>query len=117
MAKFINADAFKEHLKQFAEARFGEGLHGFMLACFATQIMREIDNFPASDVEEVRRGEWKEVDVYTDDGSNRSFRFINCGFCKFFIPTLYLDVKRYNYCPNCGAKMQEGKSEGNEKSE
>lgn len=117
MAKFINADAFKEHLKQFAEARFGEDLHGFMLACFVTQIMKKIDDFPAADVKEVQRGVWIE----------EKYGYAECSVCRadtncedkegFPIGTKGPGQKWASWCPHCGAEMQEGKSEGNEKSE
>ena len=42
-------------------------------------------------------------------GSNR-YRCSKCEFCfeddPYFIPAI--DIKEFNYCPYCGAKMDEG---------
>ena len=55
-----------------------------------------VSNVPSADVVEVRHGHWK---VYKDLG----YRFVKnyqCSECGDIIG----DVN-YNYCPNCGAKM------------
>lgn len=47
---------------------------------------------PTADVVEVRHGEWREV-------NNRYPRYV-CTICNHLF-----NNKNYNYCPNCGAKM------------
>lgn len=47
---------------------------------------------PAADVEEVRHGEWTKSSPYN--------RFMNCSSCGFG-----QNHTTFNYCPNCGAKM------------
>ena len=55
---------------------------------------------PTADVAPVRHGRWAET---VTDG----FLFVSCSACGF--KTGRID---YNYCPNCGAKMDEGGSDG-----
>lgn len=56
-----------------------------------------IQNIPAADVEPVRHGRW--IPHETDDGFSNGVQCTVCGewFYKYFT---------YNYCPDCGAKMQ-----------
>lgn len=72
---------------------------------FSPKTAREIVNaMPAADVVEVRHGEWKEW--WPGDcslimtGEEMLWR---CSLCE----AKY--VSRHNYCPNCGAKMDEEK--------
>lgn len=80
MAEYISREAFK----------------GKYLCCGYLPEMqeKEFDEFPAADVEPVRHGRWLCVDTDTE-------QFFLCNRCK---------KKEYwesNYCPNCGAKMNE----------
>ncbi len=66
--------------------------------------MDEIDNIPAANVEEVRRGKW------IKDENNGYFKCSNCGSTKPYdgISEENPDNVAYwvcKYCPNCGAKM------------
>ena len=65
-------------------------------------VLLAIDDAPAVDAEPVRRGEW-------ENGSNRTSktylrRCTACGRECYFCGT----GCSYNYCPNCGAKMDGG---------
>lgn len=56
-----------------------------------------IDDIPTADVEEVRHGKW-----VNDQGNE--YRCSGCGYS-------YINATsdgNYNYCPNCGAKMDGG---------
>lgn len=109
MAKYIDADEFKKVLKEFAESVFGININGFLSACFATQAMKKIDDFPAADVEEVKHGEWIE----------ENYGYAACSVCR--ADTNSLDSEGFpigresesqrwaSYCPHCGAKMDGGK--------
>ena len=57
---------------------------------------KELMKIPSADVAPVRHGRWAET---VTDG----FLFVSCSACGF--KTGRID---YNYCPNCGAKMDEG---------
>ena len=78
--EFIEREAALSAIKQALEK--GEGLSLY------------IKRIPAADVAEVRHGRWLCVDTDTE-------QFFLCNRCK---------KKEYwesNYCPNCGAKMDE----------
>ena len=60
-----------------------------------------VDTFadiPAADVTPVRHGRW----IATHD------EFCSCSVCKY---PVYVAWGQTNYCPNCGAKMDETKEE------
>ena len=58
----------------------------------------DIENFPTADVAPVRHGRWEEA----SDGDG-----IVCPFCRTDFCTIIYDTEYFNYCPNCGAKMDE----------
>lgn len=55
---------------------------------------------PAADVQEVRHGKWKEC----FEDWRHQIQGNKCSACGFEI---YGDISNFNYCPNCGAKMDE----------
>jgi DNA-directed RNA polymerase subunit RPC12/RpoP len=60
---------------------------------------------PVIDAEEIRYGEW----VYCEDENGQDG--YKCSKCNFFVPWYYSYedieyIKKYHYCPNCGAKMR-----------
>lgn len=65
-----------------------------------------IDSLPTADVEEVKHGTWTLA---------RSGRKVVCSCCETPAPfkknETYHTLLRSNYCPNCGAKMDGGKTE------
>lgn len=70
-------------------------------------VMLEIDEIPAADVEPVRHGRWIEYPYA---------HYFKCSECKCPVPykkaVLTNGKRKYNYCPNCGAKMIEGENNG-----
>ena len=58
----------------------------------------DIETFPNADVAPVRHGRWEEA----SDGDG-----IVCPFCRTDFCTIIYDTEYFNYCPNCGAKMDE----------
>jgi hypothetical protein len=58
----------------------------------------DIDTIPAADVVEAKRGRWEEA----DDGDG-----VVCSVCREDFCNIYLEVDRFNFCPNCGADMRE----------
>ena len=52
---------------------------------------------PAADVVEVKHGKWTETGDNTLDNLYCGWKCSKCGFA--------ICGDRYNYCPNCGAKM------------
>jgi hypothetical protein len=66
-------------------------------------IISLINSIPAADVQPVKRGKWRirkekigPLDIYVHECSA-------CGGCT------PVNVDKYNYCPNCGAKMEVNK--------
>ena len=53
----------------------------------------------AADVAPVRHGRWEEA----SDGDG-----IVCPSCRTDFCTIIYDTEHFNYCPNCGAKMDGG---------
>ena len=56
-----------------------------------------------ADVTSVRHGQWEEA----SDGDG-----IVCPFCRTDFCTIIYDTEHFNYCPNCGAKLDEGIGNG-----
>lgn len=59
-----------------------------------------LTHFPAADVVEVRHGHWKGINrnKYNDDEAT-------CSVCGLTFSSGYSDPSWWDYCPNCGAKM------------
>lgn len=70
------------------------------------EIMEFIAKLPAADVVPVARGKW--IVEQTDDllleplGVKDAFRCSSCGYSH-----INFNQKKHNYCPNCGARMEE----------
>ena len=60
--------------------------------------VRRLLSMPTADVAPVRHGRWEEA----SDGDG-----IVCPFCRTDFCTIIYDTEYFNYCPNCGAKMDE----------
>ena len=65
--------------------------------------LQSISDMPAADVAPVRHGRWEEA----SDGDG-----IVCPFCRTDFCTIIYDTEYFNYCPNCGAKMDGGIGNG-----
>lgn len=67
--------------------------------CSTADYIYMIEDMPAADVAPVRHGRWEEA----SDGDG-----IVCPFCRTDFCTIIYDTEYFNYCPNCGAKMDGG---------
>ena len=77
-------------------AKWGDGSDGAMA-------MEIVASAPAADVAPVVHGRW--IDAYPDIEQNPMFMYGICSECGF-----EQAISKYlNFCPNCGAKMDEGK--------
>ena len=57
-----------------------------------------------ADVAEVKHGEWIKLDgEWREHGTNKPLTIHQCSCCG-----MYYQNAPYNYCPNCGAKMDGG---------
>ena len=90
MADYIDKQAFLDYMKR-TDRYFN--------------VKFDIENFPTADVTPVRHGRWEEA----SDGDG-----IVCPFCRTDFCTIIYDTEYFNYCPNCGAKMDEPVEEGKE---
>lgn len=68
---------------------------------FSWEAIKEIlQDIHAADVAEVRHGEWVEYP---------RAHYFKCSACKCTVPyrkaVLINEKRQYNYCPNCGARM------------
>lgn len=61
--------------------------------------IKELTALPAADVVERKKGKWRISRCA--GGAN-----CKCSNCKFEIIFSWVRVDPYNYCPNCGAKME-----------
>ena len=66
--------------------------------CSTADYIYMIEDMPTVDVAPVRHGRWEEA----SDGDG-----IVCPFCRTDFCTIIYDTEYFNYCPNCGAKMDE----------
>ena len=83
---YIEREALKAELKKKIESS-----HNARCAVIEEDFIAIIDDMPAADVVEVKHGHWEKL----KDG----YWCSNCCI-------LEKDLKQeYNYCPNCGAKM------------
>lgn len=106
--RLIEADKTIELLK----ARLYEtALNNSTVNCDASQLYKEcadnrievwINEIPTVDAEPIKYGHWEDTTVLFYRG---------CSECGCYIKWKYepfLDIGGYNYCPNCGAKMDGG---------
>ena len=113
MAKYIECEAIKKKLQQTAINP--------QTVFINTVLAGLLDNAPAADVVEVRRGCWMwDVETHGDPmyGLDEDFGY-RCSECKVWADEWGVDGDIYeeppirlHYCPNCGAKM-DGNGENN----
>ena len=121
MARLIDADALlDEFLKRYTERErngnlvfaaceikqdFADMISNFQYTSGFDEAVTRVENFPSSNVAPVRHGRW--IDTYPDIEPNPMFMYGICSECGF-----EQGISKYlNYCPNCGAKMDEEVSE------
>lgn len=65
------------------------------------EILLVIQNAPTLDYAPVKRGEWERMDVYCNH--SREFKCTACKNSVFY--DHFTRFCEYDFCPNCGAKM------------
>ena len=93
MARYIDADNLINELSAACMPIYEKGITGILGD--NSSIADIINEQPTADVQEVKRGEWKE-DVLDN---------IVCSTCGESFNICDNDTERFIYCPNCGAKM------------
>lgn len=71
----------------------------------AVEILSEIEYTPTADVQEVRHGHW--ITKGLDNFRKIECKCSECGYIGISNYDSYDDPYDFNYCPNCGAKMDE----------
>ena len=90
MSRYIDADAFIEWLKMTRKMLTNDGEREVITG---TKVSELVANFPTAEVAELKRGRWEKI--------YKQPHLMRCSVCG----STSVEVN-YNYCPNCGAKMQ-----------
>lgn len=101
--RLIDANALIKHMKDLP-TRYEDGggswlcLDGYPKGMFDPEdVISSIDNAPTVDAVEVVHGRWEKAHIAG---------YLKCNCCKdAFIYEEWLESGKWNYCPNCGAKM------------
>lgn len=82
----------------------------FQTFCPLDEVSDVIDGTPTLDCEPVRHGEWK---VFMVSRGSRQYvdSDLICSVCSHSFVRLK-GMQMFNYCPNCGVKMDGGKEDG-----
>ena len=67
-----------------------------------------INEAPTVDAEPVRHGYWTNISISVTGNSSAE-----CSLCGTVVHDTFADVNRINYCPNCGAKMDDVEEDDN----
>ena len=100
MSKFIDAYKFREMMDHEYPFDKYTQTHYPALDEAKSAVLKILDSCPAVEVEPVRHGHWidEEIPLPLSDGSKKCVRCSECG--------THWEYK-FNYCPNCGVKMDE----------
>ena len=101
MAEYIKREALEKDLNiRLSALRGKNGYYDHYTDGFDECVDR-VENFPATDVEEVKHGKWVEPHW------RNSVSCANCSICgaEAYHYDFHGVQKTYRYCPNCGAKM------------
>ena len=96
--RYIDADA----LWKAMTTRFDDGAD-------LGEIREVIDQTPTISPDEVRGvGKWEQKEVFSlDDTTIEQMQSARCSSCgKYHTTPFSYYFSKYNYCPNCGAKME-----------
>lgn len=110
MDEYIDRKAFKKSVEEHyckpckAEGKDHNGC--WCRACWVDDMLDEVDCFqPAADVAPVVHGRW--IDILNVDMVSKTGECLGnatvCSVCLY----INQDLFKTNYCPNCGAKMDE----------
>ena len=99
----IDADALKDEL-MYLPGGYAQSFAG--KAC-----LMAIDDTPTLDYAPVRHGEWIEkIEPYAYTATGREIHIFHCSVCDFTWANKRMVFDHFKHCPNCGAKMDGGKS-------
>ena len=97
--RLIDADKLYDDIVQYRDENMLGG--GNLLV---DDILEDINLSPTVDAEPVRHGKWERTDITEESG----WALYRCSCCNWHT-TYYYSFSAsptYNFCPNCGAKME-----------
>ena len=117
--RLIDADALKEVLVEKVFHELSDEFYGTMQALYEAPT---IDPFKDKSLEQlmdecfnrdyqkaIKHGEWYEKEVFSQATLHGEMQSARCSCCGLYHTTPYMYYfKDYEYCPNCGAKMDGG---------
>ena len=111
MSKYIDADKFRDWLGKILlkDLSDGRGLCKIILAEDFEDAVKNMPENTIADVQEVKHGKWKAV-YHITCGIRQRYEQCTCCKAELAEGDVYLFSKLpqdFNYCPNCGAKMDE----------
>lgn len=102
--KFIDADILFKTITDnhyFIVSKYNSVDYGM----FTAGIKQAIDETPAADVQEVKHGKWIAKKIIKESYNyGVPYEIFRCSECLYMLSENGL-VRRYNYCPHCGARM------------
>ena len=104
--RLIDVDALAKHFKALANIEWNRRAAPKSWADSYNNAIETLEDYPTIDAEPVKHGRWV---------LKERAHYFKCSLCKEPIPYKfgYTNSRRYyNYCPNCGAKM-DGKAQEN----
>ena len=93
MSKYVDIDEMKKRIHCD-----NPEMHDYKI------LMKFIDHLPEADVKPVVHAKWKVCGTFDD--------FLKCSECEWDAPMSTVYDLKINYCPNCGAKIDEEKYNG-----
>lgn len=106
MARYIDADRLMKKISRMIDFCKKDNKVTGLTALF--QVGDAIMDCPTADVQEAKHGKWIKNDCHDIRDT-----WVSCNLCGHATTVLFAFSKEYNYCPNCGAKMDK-ESEKNE---
>ncbi len=98
----IEADMLKESLEQLKNDAYMED--EVIEAAVYDLCIDRVEASPAIEAEPVKHGEWDEISSVKHIGKC-IVPISKCSCCGFLFCDIFNRSDLYNYCPNCGAKM------------
>ena len=96
MSKYIDVEAFREEMdNHFPFDKYTQD-HEPLLDLAKSRIIRLLAKFPSADVEPVKHGRW------LDRTQEPGWPVAECSVCGSHAGMFWM-----NYCPNCGARMND----------
>lgn len=108
MPRYIDADALKDVIQQH-DYPLADRLNSVDNGMFTLGIFQAIDKMPTVSPDEARGvGKWIEKEVYNLEVTTiEQMQSASCSVCgKIHTTPFSYYFSKYNYCPNCGAKME-----------